>query len=135
MRVEVDDGDGAVGARDTAEERESDGVVTAEGDDAGEGLALQGWALLVGVGGWSSAQDAVVAVLDLLDGVGVVVPFSISIASPNYRSDIEYPYDVTGISPQSSTVAQLLKGFASRGTLYPPLKRTLREPLERESYK
>ena len=40
-------------------------------------------------------------------------------------------YDVTGISPQSRTVAQLLKGFASSGTLYPPLNRTLREPLPR----
>lgn len=26
-------------------------------------------------------------------------------------------YEVTGISPQSSTVAQLLNGLASRGTL------------------
>lgn len=31
-------------------------------------------------------------------------------------------YEVTGISPQSSTVAQLSKGLVSRGTLYPPLK-------------
>lgn len=37
-------------------------------------------------------------------------------------------YDVTGISPQSMTLAQLLKGFVSSGTLYPPLKRTFREP-------
>jgi hypothetical protein len=38
-------------------------------------------------------------------------------------------YEVTGISPQSKTVAQLLKGFVSNGTLYPPLKPTLREPM------
>jgi hypothetical protein len=38
-------------------------------------------------------------------------------------------YDVTGISPQSRTVAQLLNGFVSSGTLYPPLKPTLREPM------
>lgn len=37
-------------------------------------------------------------------------------------------YDVTGISPQSRTLAQLLKGLVAKGTLYPPLKRTLREP-------
>lgn len=37
-------------------------------------------------------------------------------------------YDVTGISPQSRTVAQLLKGFVSKGTLYPPLKPILCEP-------
>lgn len=34
-------------------------------------------------------------------------------------------HEVTGISPQSSTEAQLLNGFVSRGTLYPPLKPTL----------
>jgi hypothetical protein len=38
-------------------------------------------------------------------------------------------YDVTGISPQSRTVAQLLNGFVSNGTLYPPLNPTLREPM------
>ena len=30
-------------------------------------------------------------------------------------------YLVTGMSPQSRTVAQLLKGFVASGTLYPPL--------------
>lgn len=34
MAVEVDDADGAVGAVDAPEQRESDGVVAAEGDDA-----------------------------------------------------------------------------------------------------
>lgn len=34
-------------------------------------------------------------------------------------------YEVTGMSPQSRTVAQLLNGFVSRGTLYPPLKAVL----------
>lgn len=29
------------------------------------------------------------------------------------------------MSPQSRTVAQLLNGFVSRGTLYPPLKAVL----------
>jgi hypothetical protein len=33
------------------------------------------------------------------------------------------------MSPQSRTVAQLLNGFVSNGTLYPPLKPTLREPV------
>lgn len=36
---------------------------------------------------------------------------------------------MTGMSPQSKTVAQLLNGFVSNGTLYPPLKPTLREPV------
>lgn len=38
-------------------------------------------------------------------------------------------YEVTGMSPQSMTLAQELKGFALSGTLYPPLNPTLREPL------
>lgn len=37
-------------------------------------------------------------------------------------------YEVTGISPQSMTLAQELKGFALSGTLYPPLNPILREP-------
>lgn len=41
-------------------------------------------------------------------------------------------YEVTGISPQSSTVAQELNGLVSSGTLYPPLNRTLREPFSTE---
>jgi hypothetical protein len=45
-----------------------------------------------------------------------------------------YAYDVTGISPQSKTVAQLLKGFVANGTLYPPLKPTLREPMCNQDY-
>ncbi len=65
--------------------------------------------------------------LDLVDGVGIIV----SIAPISTATVTIYPsgaYEVTGISPQSRTVAQLLNGFASRGTLYPPLNRTLREP-------
>ena len=37
-------------------------------------------------------------------------------------------HDVTGMSPQSITFAQELNGFASSGTLYPPLNPTFREP-------
>lgn len=41
------------------------------------------------------------------------------------KRDMAQTYEVTGMSPQSNTVAQLLKGFVSRGTLYPPLKPNL----------
>ena len=71
--VEVDYGDWAVGFVHAAEERECDGVVTAEGDDTGEGLALGRRARSQGVGGWLAHEDAVVAFFDLLDGEGVVV--------------------------------------------------------------
>lgn len=40
VRVEVDDGDGTVSTVDGAEEREGNGVVTAEGDNSWEGFAV-----------------------------------------------------------------------------------------------
>ena len=73
MRVEVDNADGAVRAGDAAEEWESDRVVAAEGDDSRERLALQRWALLIRIRGGGSSQDAIVALFDLLNSVGVVV--------------------------------------------------------------
>ena len=55
---------------------------------------------------------------DLLDCVGIVVAGDMSVlgSSSVVVWEVE-TYDVTGISPQSITVAQLLKGLASRGTL------------------
>lgn len=66
--------------------------------------------------------------LDLVDGIGIVVS-NTPISTVTVVLHAGGTYEVTGISPQSSTVAQLSNGFASRGTLYPPLNRTLREPL------
>jgi len=74
VRVEVDDCDRAVGAVHAAEQRQGDGVVTAESDHTRERLALLGGTLEVGVGVRLAHEDAVVAFLDLLDGPGVVVP-------------------------------------------------------------
>lgn len=73
MAVEVDDADGAVGAIDAPEQGKSDGVVAAEGDDAGEGFALFCGALLVGVGVGLPHEEGVVTFFDLSDGVGVIV--------------------------------------------------------------
>ena len=84
MAVEVDDADGAVGAVDAPEEGERDGVVAAEGDDAGEGFAVFGGAGLVGVGGGFAGQEGVVAFFDLFDGVRVVI--SITTPPPNQIS-------------------------------------------------
>ena len=44
VRVEVDDSDRAVRTVHGAEERKSDGVVAAEGDDTGQSLAVLAWA-------------------------------------------------------------------------------------------
>lgn len=49
-------------------------MVTAKGDDAGQGLAPLGQAELAGVGGRFTREDAVVTLLDLLQGPGVVEP-------------------------------------------------------------
>jgi hypothetical protein len=84
----------------------------------------------VGIGVWCSAQKKVVAFFDLLQSVGIVVS-SVQcqqLQMPSNHS-VESTYDVTGMSPQSMTLAQELKGFALSGTLYPPLNPTLREPL------
>lgn len=76
MAVEVNDADGTVFTVDAAQQRQGDGVVTAEGDDTRKRLALLGQTLHVRVGGRRTREDAVVALLDLLDGPGVVVPAS-----------------------------------------------------------
>lgn len=65
------------------------------------------------------------ALLNLLEGKRVVVTASLLATLLPLLQARQGPrkaitYDVTGISPQSRTLAQLSKGFASRGTLYPP---------------
>ena len=116
--VEVDDADGSVGVGEGAVEGQRDGVVSAKGYDAGEGLFIFGGADLVRVRGRCAHEEAVVPVFDLLDCVGIVVAGMCQLTVSIYAGDrgIE-TYDVTGTSPQSSTVAQLLNGLASRGTL------------------
>jgi hypothetical protein len=59
-----------------------------------------------------------VALLDLLERIGVVVPANIS--APNLKipeTICRFTYEVTGMSPQSITLAQELNGFAASGTL------------------
>ena len=71
--VEVDDADGSVGFGDGAEEGQCDGVISAEGYDAGEGLFVLGGADLVRIRGRCAHEEAVVPFFDLLDCVGIVV--------------------------------------------------------------
>lgn len=124
MAVEVDHRDGSICAVDGSQQREGDGVVTAQRDDTGKCLALLRGAELVGVGGGGTREDAVMTLLDLVKSPSVVVPEVSSLIIQGIQSTLELgrTYEVTGISPQSSTVAQLSKGLVSRGTLYPPLK-------------
>ena len=101
-------------------------MVASQGDDSRISLALQRWTSFVCVGSWSALEDRVMPLFDLLDSPCIIVANSIRREGSLQRS--QSTHEVTGISPQSSTVAQLSNGFASRGTLYPPLNRTLREP-------
>lgn len=59
------------------------------------------------------------AFFDLLDCVGIVIAGYMSgfFCSSSLLVWEGETYDVTGMSPQSITVAQLLKGLASMGTL------------------
>ena len=73
VRVEVDYGYGAVGFVDGAQEGERDSVVAAERYDAREGLFVLCGANFFCICGGCAHEEAVVAVFDLLDCVGVVV--------------------------------------------------------------
>lgn len=116
MRVEVNDGNGTIGLVHAPEQRESNGVVSAESDNSWESLAMLGNSWLFGIGCRLSHEDAVVALFDLVKSPLVVVSEShVRFALQQHSNSIAY--EVTGISPQSITFAQSLNGFASRGTL------------------
>lgn len=69
----MNDADGAIGFVYGAEQRERDRMVTAQGDDAGEGFAFQCRANFVCIGLGAAHEEIVMTVFDLLDGVGVVI--------------------------------------------------------------
>ena len=78
------------------------------------------------MGIWFAAQQQVVTLFNLLKRISVVVPAhmtkSASARSPHSDPDKAHmrwkaTYEVTGMSPQSMTLAHELNGFASSGTL------------------
>ena len=73
MAIEVNDGDWAVRRINTSQQRKGDGVVSAEGYDSWEGLALERRASNVSIGGRLAGEDRVMPVFDLLQGICVVV--------------------------------------------------------------
>lgn len=120
MAVEMNDRHRPIGTVDGPEQRKGNGVVSPEGDDTRQRLAVLCGALLVGVRGRRSGEDAEVALLYLLERIRVVVsvPRGLAIAARWIGLPLpEAPYEVTGMSPQSRTVAQLWKGLTSKGTL------------------
>ena len=69
----MNDADRAVGFVYGAEQRKRDCMVTAQSDDAREGFAFFCRANFVCVGLGAAHEEGVMAVFDLLDGVGVVI--------------------------------------------------------------
>ena len=67
VTVEVDDSHRSVCAVHAAEQRQSDGVITAHGDHTREGLIFLRKSRLVGVSGRVAHEDAVVAFFDLVN--------------------------------------------------------------------
>lgn len=117
MGVKVDDSDRSVGLVHATQKWQSDGVVASKRDDTRQCLTVLGDTCCLSISCWLSHEDAVVPMLDLFNGPSIVV----AILGQQRLWTGSFTYDVTGMSPQSMTVAQLLKGFAARGTLYPPL--------------
>ena len=69
----MNDADGAVGFVYRTEQRECDCMVTAQSNDTGERFAFQCGANFVCIGLRAAHEELVVAILDLLDGVGIVI--------------------------------------------------------------
>ena len=87
MGVEVDDSDRAICTVHAAKKRKGDGVVAAQGDDTRESLALLRRTRCTGVGGRLTHEDAVVALLDLMNSPGIVVAaHSQSSAAAHHKS-------------------------------------------------
>jgi hypothetical protein len=73
VAVKVDDRDGTVGTVDRPQQGQGDGVVAAECDDPGQGLALDGRASLVRIRGRGAREDPEVTFLNLFQSPGVVI--------------------------------------------------------------
>jgi hypothetical protein len=73
MTVKVDDGNGPIGTVDGPQQGEGDGVVTAQGNDSRQSLPLDGRTPLVGIRSRSAGENVEMALLDLMEGKGVVI--------------------------------------------------------------
>ena len=81
MGIKVDHGNRSVGFLDGPEQWKRDGMVATESDHARESSTLERWTFSVCVGGRSTGENAVVAVFNLLNGIGVVIAVSSDSAS------------------------------------------------------
>lgn len=116
MAVKMNDADRSVRSDNASQEWQGNRMIATESDDSWQRLPFQGWAFHLGIRGRLTTQEQTVTLFNLLDCVGVVVASRSSAPITTASSGLK-AYEVTGISPQSNTVAQLLNGFAARGTL------------------
>ena len=119
VAVKVNDGDGSISPINGSKQGKSDGVVAAESNDARKGLALFRRSSLIGIGGRTPGEDVEMTFFNLVQSPSVVIS-SISRSAPQHHTGNRLwskTHEVTGISPQSRTVAQLLNGFVFKGTL------------------
>lgn len=104
MAVKVDDCDGAVSTVHAAKEWQRDGMVPAQGDDAGERSALDRRPLCLSIGGGFTREDDIMPFLNLLKSIRVIIS---SLCQCRLSFTPENTHDVTGMSPQSRIEAQL----------------------------
>lgn len=65
--------DGSISSVHTPQKWKSNRMVSTEGDDSRQRLAVLRRAILLRIGGWGAIQNAVVTLFDLLDRVGIVI--------------------------------------------------------------
>ena len=119
----MDDGYGPVGTVDGPQQREGYRVVSAEGDDAGQRLATLCGTLLGRGRGRGPREDAVVAVLDLLQRVGIVVRGDRNVAAvQNGRPAVER------VRVERYVVAATEPGKLSLASPFPPGPDPEKEP-------
>lgn len=102
MAIEVDDSDWSVSLVDTAQQRQCNSVVTSKRNYTWEGLACTRWAHTVGIGIGLAHQQAVMALLNLLDGPGIVVSVTCQFPqSPTtlstHRFNLRSNWDITTV--------------------------------------
>lgn len=101
MAVKVDDTDGTVVTVYGAEKRESNGVIASKSYQAGQRSPLLGRPRLFSMGVGRSAQEQVVAFLDLLERKGIIVSVVISVLATVVAVILRYlrgNWDVTAVN-------------------------------------
>lgn len=73
MRIEMNDGNWTVNLVDTSQDWEHNSMITTQCNNSRMRLALQTWSRLIGIRGRLPGKECVMSILDLLDGIVVVV--------------------------------------------------------------